>query len=36
MGFDSLLFRRASYEDAALREQTKTLEIVWKASDNLG
>ena len=36
MGFDGLFFRRADYEDLNQREQTKTMEIIWKASDNLG
>jgi hypothetical protein len=36
MGFDGLLFFRADYEDLQQRNQTKTLEFVWKASANLG
>jgi hypothetical protein len=36
MGFDGLLFGRADYEDIQTRNQTKTLEMVWKASTNLG
>jgi hypothetical protein len=36
MGFDAMLFRRADYEDMNQRLQTKTMEMVWKASDNLG
>ncbi|CAF4058122.1 unnamed protein product [Rotaria sp. Silwood2] len=35
MGFDSLLFRRADYQDADQRQKTKTMEFVWKASNNL-
>jgi hypothetical protein len=36
MGFDGMFFRRTNYEDLAQREKTKTMEMVWKASDNLG
>jgi hypothetical protein len=36
MGFDGLFFGRADYEDIQTRNRTKTLEMVWKASPNLG
>ncbi len=36
MGFDGLFFGRADYEDIQTRNRTKTLEMVWKASTNLG
>lgn len=36
MGFDSLLFRRADYQDGDHRQKTRTMEFVWKSSDNLG
>jgi hypothetical protein len=36
MGFDGLFFGRADYEDIQNRNRTKTMEMVWKASANLG
>ena len=36
MGFDGLFFGRADYQDIAQRHATKTLEMIWKASANLG
>jgi hypothetical protein len=36
MGFDGLFFGRADYEDRDQRNRTKTMEMVWKASANLG
>jgi len=36
MGFDGMLFGRDDYEDKAQRSNTKTLEMLWKASANLG
>ncbi len=36
MGFDGLFFGRADYEDYQTRNRTKTMEMVWKASANLG
>ncbi|CAF4113027.1 unnamed protein product [Adineta steineri] len=36
MGFDGLFFGRADYEDIQTRNRTKTKEMVWKASANLG
>lgn len=36
MGFDGLFFGRADYEDYQTRNRTKTMEMVWKASNNLG
>ncbi len=36
MGFDGLLFGRADYQDYETRNRTKTMEMVWKASRNLG
>ena len=36
MGFDGLFFGRADYEDYRTRNRTKTMEMVWKASANLG
>ncbi len=36
MGFDGLFFGRADYEDKSTRNSTKTKEMVWKASANLG
>ncbi|CAF0829955.1 unnamed protein product, partial [Didymodactylos carnosus] len=35
MGFDGLFFGRADYQDYEQRNKTKTMEMVWKASDNL-
>jgi hypothetical protein len=36
MGFDGLFFGRADYEDYQTRNRTQTMEMVWKASANLG
>ncbi|CAF4367346.1 unnamed protein product, partial [Adineta steineri] len=36
MGFDGLFFGRADYEDIQARNRTKTKEMVWKGSANLG
>jgi hypothetical protein len=36
MGFDGMFFGRADYEDYDKRNRTKTMEMVWKASANLG
>jgi hypothetical protein len=36
MGFDGLFFGRADYEDFMTRKKSKTMEMVWKASANLG
>ena len=36
MGFDGLFFGRADYQDINTRRQSSTMEMIWKASDNLG
>jgi lysosomal alpha-mannosidase len=36
MGFDGLFFGRLDHDDKKTRNQTKTMEMVWKASANLG
>jgi lysosomal alpha-mannosidase len=36
MGFDGMFFRRVDFEDLDQRQKTKTMEMIWKASDNLG
>ena len=36
MGFDGLFFGRADYQDIQARNQSKTKEMVWKGSTNLG
>ena len=36
MGFDGLFFGRADYQDRQTRNRTQTMEMVWKASANLG
>jgi hypothetical protein len=36
MGFDGLFFGRADYRDIQARNMTKTKEMVWKGSANLG
>lgn len=36
MGFDGVFFGRADYQDQIHRGETKTLEMIWKASANLG
>ncbi len=35
MGFDGLFFSRADYRDYSIRYNTKTMEMIWKASANL-
>jgi len=36
MNFDGLFFARLDYEDREKRRNNKTLELIWKASDDLG
>jgi alpha-mannosidase len=36
MGFDGLFFGRADYQDIEQRNATKTMEMIWKGSANLG
>ena len=36
MGFDGLFFGRVDVQDYAERFKTKTMEMVWKGSANLG
>jgi len=36
MGFDGLFFGRADHNDMQQRRMTKTQEMIWKASANLG
>ena len=36
MGFDGMLFGRADYQDKDQRNRTKSMEMVWKGSANLG
>lgn len=36
MGFDGLFFSRTDYRDYSQRHDTKTMEMIWKASANLG
>jgi hypothetical protein len=36
MGFDGLFFGRADYQDINKRNSAKTMEMIWKASANLG
>lgn len=36
LGFDGLLLGRIDYQDKSNRFETRTPEVVWKASDNLG
>ena len=36
MGFDGLFFGRADHNDIQQRRMTKTQEMIWKASANLG
>ena len=35
-GFDGLFFGRLDYQDKRKREKTKTMELVWRGSDDLG
>lgn len=36
MGFDGLFFGRVDIQDYAHRNSTKTMEMIWKGSANLG
>ena len=36
MGFDGLFFGRVDLQDYAARNRTKTMEMIWKGSANLG
>jgi lysosomal alpha-mannosidase len=36
MGFDGLFFGRLDYQDYNQRNLTKTMEMIWKGSANLG
>lgn len=36
MGFDGIFFGRVDLQDFAIRYQTKTMEMIWKGSPNLG
>ncbi len=36
MGFDGLFFGRVDIQDYAERYKTKTMEMIWKGSANLG
>lgn len=36
MGFDSIFFARLDSQDKSQRLKDKTMEMVWKSSDNLG
>jgi len=36
MGFDGLFFGRVDLQDYAERNRTKTMEMIWKGSANLG
>ncbi len=36
MGFDGMFFGRDDYQDYNQRNGTKNMEMVWKASANLG
>jgi lysosomal alpha-mannosidase len=36
MGFDGLFFGRVDLQDYAERYKTKTMEMIWKGSANLG
>ena len=36
MGFDGLFFGRLDYEDKSQREKSKTMEMMWNGSPNLG
>lgn len=35
MGYDGMFFSRLDYRDKAQRQNDKTMEVVWKSSDNL-
>lgn len=36
MGFDSLFLGRIDFQDKNLREKTRTMEMIWKASPSIG
>ena len=36
MGYDGLYFGRNDYQDYAIRMKNRTLEMMWKGSDDLG
>ncbi len=36
MNFDGLFFARLDYQDKQKRKSNKTMELIWKASDDLG
>jgi lysosomal alpha-mannosidase len=36
MGYDGLFFGRLDYQDKSNRLRTKTMEIIWQGSSNLG
>ncbi len=36
MGFDGLFFARLDYQDEDQRNKTKTMELIWKGSADLG
>jgi lysosomal alpha-mannosidase len=36
MGFDGLFFGKFDYQDKDQRMATKTMELLWKGSANLG
>lgn len=36
MGYDAFFFGRLDYQDKANRMATKTPEVIWKSSTNLG
>ncbi|XP_078167734.1 putative alpha-mannosidase At5g13980 [Carex rostrata] len=36
VGFDALYFSRIDYQDLAKRKDTKSLEVIWRASKSLG
>jgi lysosomal alpha-mannosidase len=36
LGFDGLFFARLDYQDKSAREKSKTLELLWEASQNQG
>lgn len=36
MKFDGLFIGRLHYQDKIQRETTKTMELLWKASESLG
>ena len=36
MGYDALFFSRLDWRDKSKRMQTKTAEMIWQGSENLG